>query len=403
MKLVERNVCTACGACMSSCPKSCITIEKDEFGFYYPEINDFHCIECGSCVKACPIHSNSYLKVLRSPISTYVLQHKDEGVLKKSTSGGAFTAIVQALWIDRTTIYGASLNKDLSVSQKRITNIDDLDSLRGSKYVESYSGDIYRLVFQDIIDGRRVIYSGTPCQIAGLYSYLNFKNIKSLDNLYTIEIVCHGVPTSLLLKKYIEYKEQKNKAKAQKIEFRSKKYSDWTNPKITIDFDNHKTYRQKSFAHDDEYMIGFCDFLCLRENCGNCFFANPKRGADFTIGDCWGIETSGVNIDYINGVSLLCINTAKAYQNFSALQQYCRLIRIDYDFLRKHNEQLNHPIVPNKKRTEFLCDLQKITFSALRKKYLKPRNYFVNILSNYLGKEMKNTIKKIIGKSPSTL
>lgn len=241
---------------------------------------------------------------------SYALCSKDFEVLKESTSGGAFTEIVRTFLEGKESIaiYGAVNRDDLTPAQKRIDNFDELDGLRKSKYVESYSGKIYREVKNDLIGGRYVVYSGTPCQIAGLKTYLG----APYNNLLTIEIICHGVPSTLLLKKYIDYREEKAHSKCCRIEYRSKVNSDWMNPKIRLEFENGKMYQQKSFASDDEYMIGFCRFLCLRQNCENCKFASPRRVADFTIGDFWGVESANLDIPYKDGISLVLANTSKA-------------------------------------------------------------------------------------------
>lgn len=399
MQLVDKKKCTACGACASICPKSALKIKADDEGFYYPINDNKLCIECGACARVCPIINNNYSTLKYSNIDSYVLRHKDKSVLKESTSGGAFTAIVQLFLKDESfyAIYGAAEQKNLSVKHIRIDNIRDLNLIRKSKYVESYSGIIFRTVKKDILDGRKVIYSGTPCQIAGLRSYLQ----KDYNNLLTIEIVCHGVPTTLLLNKYIQYQEKKYHGKCEHIEYRSKKNSNWLNPKIRLEFNNQKIFERKSYASDDAYMIGFCKFLCLRENCSECLYASPERVADFTIADFWGIEESGIKMEYGDGVSLILANSNKAKKIIPDINNVAEITEINYDFAMKHNQQLVSPAKADPRRTDFLHDLKNASFKELRKKYLKPRNIMERMLSNLLSRKSKAVIKRFLGLKPT--
>lgn len=398
MKLIDKNLCTACGACSSICPKECISITQDKDGFYYPEIKDDNCIDCGLCMKQCPINCDYYKNFMNSSTDAYVLKHKDIDILRESTSGGAFTAILQAFKNDNTVFYGAVMGEDFITRQERIESFDNVNLLRKSKYVESFSGSIYKSVKRDLLDGMKVVYSGTPCQIAGLKAYLSNENH---DNLLTVDIICHGVPTNKLLTKYIEDKELKSNSKINKIEFRSKIGSNWLNPKIRLEFEDGQVYSQKSFANDDEYMIAFCKFLCLRENCECCRFAQAKRCSDITIGDFWGIEDSNIDIAFSEGISLLLLNSNKGKMLLDEICKYADVRSIDYNFAIKYNPQLSSPALFDKRREDFLTDLNNCSFSVVKKKYLKPRNRIIRFLSNVLNRELKDKIKILFGKKPS--
>lgn len=395
MKLAEKALCTSCGACASICPKQAIRIVPDEQGFNYPIIDESRCVGCGACSNVCPIIDDKYISLMNTSTEAYVLRHNDLDVIAESTSGGAFTAIVKAFLEEQPeyAVYGAAEQDNLKVAQTRITSLSELNILRKSKYVESYSGDIYKSVKQDLLSRKKVIYSGTPCQIAGLYSYLG----KDYENLLTIEIVCHGVPTSLLLEKYIQYKEEKVGSKCYHIEYRSKKGSNWLNPKIRLEFENGKIYEQKSYAFDDEYMIAFCRFLSLRMNCSGCVFAKPDRIADFTIGDFWGIESSDIHMKYEDGISLLLANSCKARLLIPSITNDAETARVEYSFAQTHNQQLVSPAQADPKRDEFLSDLVHMPFADLRKKYLRPRNALMRFMSNTFSRETKAKIKRVFG------
>lgn len=394
MTLAPRNECTGCGACSNICPINLIRMIKDKHGFIFPEINKDKCLNCRLCDKVCPIIEGKYHHLFYKNINAYALKHNDQQVLMESTSGGAFTAIIHAFADENTAIFGAVLSNDLTVKHQFFIGPDGIAPLRKSKYVESFIGNSYVEVKQFLNQGRKVIFSGTPCQIAGLRTYLQ----RSYDNLLTIDIVCHGVPTQLLLEKYLKYREQKSKGKTINIEFRSKVNSDWTNPKIRIEFDNKKVYQQKSYAFDDEYMIGFCKFLSLRKNCSNCYYANRYRVADITIGDFWGIEDSGLRLDFRNGISLLLANTEKGrfIVNYLSKVKVAQLLKVEYDIAIKHNSQLSRPTEADPRREQFLDDLITLPFNELRLKYLKPRSKLKSFLSNYLNRKTKDRIKKLL-------
>ena len=186
MFAINYENCTGCGACIQRCPKQCISWTTKEFDFRYPQVDEAACINCGLCEKVCPID-----KELKEPIAqkAYAAVHKDSSVLEKSTSGGAFTALADTIFAQGGVVYGAAMLNGMQVKHIRTENKTAFAVLRSSKYLQSDTGTTYQMVEQDLKQGKVVLYSGTPCQIDGLKCFLR----KEYENLYTADIVCHGV------------------------------------------------------------------------------------------------------------------------------------------------------------------------------------------------------------------
>ncbi|KAA8665388.1 Coenzyme F420 hydrogenase/dehydrogenase, beta subunit C-terminal domain [Clostridium sp. HV4-5-A1G] len=389
----QEDKCIGCGACMLICPFKCIKIQQNSQGFWYPRVDIKNCVNCGACDKVCVMQNENYKKYISVKISAYALQHKDKKVLRESTSGGAFTAIIQSFCNENSVVFGSTMNDHIKVYHTYVKDLKKIKIFRKSKYVESFMGTTYSDVKKFLEEGKRVLFSGTPCQVGGLKQFLN----KNYKNLLTVDIVCHGVPTHLLLDKYKRYLEYKNCKKVKSLEFRSKVDSNWLNPKIRVEFMDGSVYQQKSYANDDEYMIAFCKFLCIRKSCEVCKFANTQRVSDITIGDFWGIEDSGIkNISYEDGISLMLINSNMGENLLEKIKKYTYLDKVNLEFAVGHNEQLMHPIGFNYQRDEFLGDLVHLDFEQVRKKYLKKRPIIINFVSNLLGRRAKYIIKKCL-------
>ena len=198
MLTVDYEKCTGCGACVQRCPKRCISWTEREFGFRYPQIDKDACVNCGLCEKVCPI--DKALEVSAEQ-KAYAAVHKDDEVLAKSTSGGAFTAIADAIFAQGGIVYGVAMLDGMRVKHIRTSGKDDFEGLRSSKYLQSDTGTTYQMVEQDLKQGKTVLYSGTPCQIDGLKNFLG----KDYENLYTADIVCHGVGSQAYFDKYMDY------------------------------------------------------------------------------------------------------------------------------------------------------------------------------------------------------
>ena len=297
--------CCACRACEQICPQNAIEMKFDAEGFLYPHINWSKCIECQLCEKRCDF--NNDLNLFPVPKKGYAATAKNSAVLNSSTSGGAFVSICNAINPD-AIIYGCAFQNGLNVCQTRVEGIQNINIFQKSKYVQSDTKDTFRLAEQDLKNHKTVIYSGTPCQIAGLKAYLG----KEYDNLYTIGLICHGVPSQKLFDRYIDYLQEKHRIKITKYSFRERNEL-LGDIQLGISFGNDKKEIRRGW-NQDYFMNLFLTGKCYRNDCYTCKYANKdaRRPEDFTIGDCWKIEETIQELDAAKGVSTILFNTQRA-------------------------------------------------------------------------------------------
>lgn len=388
----EKSRCTGCQACKHACPKNAIDMIEDEEGFLYPQKNN-NCIECGLCESVCPLNNNIENKIIEQEV--YAAIYRDDNVLNNSSSGGAFTAICNCFCDENYVIFGAEYDEKFKVKHGYADNIKDIEKFRKSKYVQSDINDSYKQVKEMLKDGKKVIFSGTPCQIAGLKSFL--KN-KEYNNLLCIDIICHGVPSPKVWRKYLEHVENKYNSKIKEVNFREKtnKNDRWNSKNIKIELERNRTIVEDNIKN--YYLTGFRKELLFRPSCATCNFANLNRVSDITIGDCWGIEKINEELDVHKGVSLIVINTQKGKEIFNNLSKYMELQKLDLNFAIKENEQLRKPTKFHKNREKFYRNIEKNRFDKLIKKYAKD-TYKIRIKRNILRlmpKGIKEKVKMII-------
>ena len=334
MLTVDYEKCTGCGACVQRCPKRCISWTQREFGFRYPQIDKDACVNCGQCEKVCPI--DKALEVSAEQ-KAYAAVHKDDEVLAKSTSGGAFTAIADAVFAQGGIVYGAAMLDGMQVKHIRTSGKDDFEGLRSSKYLQSDTGTTYQMVEQDLKQGKTVLYSGTPCQIDGLKNFLG----KDYENLYTADIVCHGVGSQAYFDKYMDYaRERYGKIKA--LRFRSKEYAGWSCCGVVV-VDSSDCLKKIPYRDFDNYYYSY--FLSgdiYRKSCYSCKYANTNRVGDFTLGDYWGVEALNLPLQTENGCSLLLVNNQHAMQLLDEIESLDR-VETTVEQAAHCNKQLNAP------------------------------------------------------------
>lgn len=287
-EIIEKQKCYGCGACVEACPQKCIVMKEDEYGFFYPCINEIKCIDCGACRKKC-IAINK--KDERNIPVCFIGVHKDENIWLNSSSGGAFTAILQSLFIDNTVIVGAVYDENLIVRHSTADSLVDIEKFRKSKYVQSNLGTIYREIKNYLKEGRRVIFSGTPCQVAGVYATVG----KEYENLYTVELICTGVTSPLLFQSFLDLLEEKYRKKVKKIDMRHKVKNEngWNIGDTQVVFEDGKVLRNVKTRW---FRQLYGQKIAYRESCYTCQFAKCEREADITIGDWWG------NLEGLSGV-----------------------------------------------------------------------------------------------------
>lgn len=311
--LCDKKLCTGCTACASICPKSCIKMQPDAFGFLYPQIREDECIECGLCAQICPVLAQE--KKTSVP-QAYAAMAKDMHLRLQSSSGGIFSLLAQKVIERKGSVFGAAYDTDFTVRHICAETLDDLKLLRGAKYSQSNLNSCFRNIRQRLNQGQNVLFSGTPCQVAGLKTFLR----KNYENLLTVDIVCHSVPSPEIWKQYVHFRaEQDNDGEMPiSINLRSKE-SGWSHYQYENLFQyDSRTYSQTSGA--SLYMKLFGGGWISRESCAHCRFKGYQRISDLTFGDFWGIWNIAPEMDDNMGTSLVLVQTEKGQQYFHAIK-----------------------------------------------------------------------------------
>ncbi|MGM9550804.1 MAG: Coenzyme F420 hydrogenase/dehydrogenase, beta subunit C-terminal domain [Clostridia bacterium] len=309
--MVNTENCCGCSACVHTCPVKCIEMKEDKEGFLYPVINSKKCINCHKCEMVCPKEN---IKVPDVQTKTFVGYTKDEEIRKQSSSGGIFSSVAQWILKENGVVFGAAFDENFNVFHLAAENEEDLKKLRGSKYVQSDLGNSYPIAKKYLENNRKVLFTGTACQIAGLKNYLE----KDYENLYTIDVLCHGVPSPKVWKMYLEDKKKQYNAPIEKIEFRGKDMG-WKNFCMNIDFSNNQHYGVKFY--EDKFMQMFLGNISLRPSCYNCHFKGIPRVSDMTIGDSWGIEKYMPDMDDDKGTSVILVHSENGSQMLDKIKE----------------------------------------------------------------------------------
>ena len=344
IQIKDKADCCGCTACASICPKDAITMEPDTLGFKYPKVDLSKCIDCGLCEKVCAFNDNYDKSLNLKEPEIYAARHKDIHEIETSRSGAAFIAISDYILENGGIVYGVGYKDHFRVAHKRATTKEERNEFKGSKYVQSDLDGIFRQVKEDLKQGNTVLFSGTPCQTAGLNSYIG-KKLR--ENLVLVDIVCHGVPSPYIWRDYLTYLENKYKSKVVKVDFRDKSRIGWSGHIESFIFDNGKKIESKI------YTILFQQNIMLRQSCGKCFFTNFKRPSDLTIGDYWGWKKISDNFNADNkGCSLVFINTKKGYEIFLVISKFMHLIHANMNLCIQPN--LIKPSIVNPKTKHFV-------------------------------------------------
>lgn len=331
-EICNSSICTGCAACMNRCPKHCINMREDnKLGHLYPQIDNDKCIDCGACIKVCP--ANHALE-LRTPITAYAGWDKSEKEYISSTSGGAASAFARYIIRQGGVVYGCAILPGIQVSHVRIDSLSDIGKLKGSKYVQSTIGMIYKNVREDLRKGKKVLFIGTPCQVAGVRSFI----VKDMvENLYTVDLICHGTPPLAYLRKHILKKT--NGTVPDEIFFRKGDYL-----LLLLLLGGKEIYRSSLFEqrYQDTYYNIFFDGFSYRESCHTCRYAQPQRVSDVTIGDFWGLRAD-LPLEHPHGCSVLLPITEKGKELIEGIRQEFNLYERTVEEAVNGNDQLRHP------------------------------------------------------------
>lgn len=348
-KLATKELCTGCTACMVSCPRSCISMEKDEYGFFYPAVDQEKCIECGLCENRCPIIKPSQLG--ESAPQAYAAYSKDDHIRINSSSGGIFSEIAKAVLHNGGIVFGAAYNDAFGVEHICIDRENDLIKLCGAKYSQSNMGVTFRNVKAYLEGGKMVLFSGTPCQVAGLSKFLN----KTYDNLIKLDFVCHSVPSPMVWEKYVKYRADvdNNGIMPVNINLRSKK-TGWSNYKYSnmFEYSNGASHVEKS--RESLYMKLFVGGYISRESCDNCQFKGYHRISDITIGDFWGIWDIAPEMNDNRGTSVVLVQTKKGVELWERINSRLIIKPVELEETSCQNMAILKSSQSNKRRNEIL-------------------------------------------------
>ncbi|WP_029231642.1 Coenzyme F420 hydrogenase/dehydrogenase, beta subunit C-terminal domain [Butyrivibrio sp. VCB2006] len=358
--IICETTCCGCAACMSICPKSAISMAENEKGFLNPVVDETLCVDCGLCQKVC----NS--KIEKENVSNaYILKIKDSVQHLMSQSGGAFTAVSNAILDDDGMVFGVVADENFEGVYGCAKSREEREAMHGSKYMQARVNYTYREV-EKALESHKVLFSGTPCQVGALKKYLKNKKVCT-DNLYTVDIVCHGVPSVLIFRGILN-EARKKVGKIHQVIWRDKLYSGWG-------------ANTSSFYGIDKYSTGhfykiFWSNLCLRDSCFQCQYASLGRCSDITIGDAWGVKKQDPSFADSRGVSLVLINSAKGVELFEKFKENVVFKSVDINDYIQPN--MKGPSKANRSVTEFWNDYFSKDFSFILKKYGEN-----NLLLNY--------------------
>jgi len=353
--IVETQNCTGCYSCSSICPEHCIAMQSDSEGFWYPTADRDTCVECGLCEKVCPMQRKAEVK---NDPQAYACRNKDESVRLLSSSGGLFTLIAGQIISNRGVVFGASFNHDFTVSHSYVETMENLEGLRGSKYVQSKIGDTYKQIKGFLSQGQLVLFSGTPCQIGGLKAYLQ----NDYEKLFCVDIICHGVPSPEVWQKYVAYREKRAKSPTRRISFR-RKDEGWKRFSVSFSFENNTEYLQT--LDKDLYMQAFLRDICLRPSCHACNFKTLHRQSDITLADFWGIQHILPEMDDDKGTSLLLLNSNSGKKMFECIKNQIVYQEVGIIQAIAYNQPAIKSALQNPKRKTFFKELDQMPFDKL--------------------------------------
>ncbi len=399
----DKKDCCGCGACMNICPKDAIVMKEDEHGYLYPFIVYVKCISCGMCKKVCSYQDKTKPNTVDS---TWVAAAKNDELIARSASGGIFSVIASEV-INRKNgvVFGCAFEKidgKLTPKHIKVTNMEGLKKLQGSKYVQSFIGNVYKEVKQELITGKFVLFSGTPCQVEGLQGYLG----KHYENLLAIDLICHGVPSTKFFQEYIKCLENKLKGTVHDFKFRDKTKGWGLRGKVEY-YDLKGKYKYKLFtpALSSYYML-FLRGDIYRGNCYSCKYACENRVGDLTIGDYWGIGKehpeylveSGGTFYEKRGISCVLVNTELGKRVLSDMKLELYLKPSTFQKAAANNGQLREPCLASNYRTEILEIYSTAGYSGVEQWYFKRLGIrkYIHILWNLTPVGVQKIIKKVV-------
>ncbi len=345
IRITDKSLCCGCTACVNACPVQCIVMRRDREGFDYPVANPDFCISCGKCETVCPVLNPQSES---DPLAVFAA--RSEADMEGSSSGGLFPMLAGKYLQEGGVVYGAAFMEDMTVGHADVTDSAGLERLKGSKYVQSDLYAVFEEVRDLLEDGKRVLFAGTPCQIAGLDNYLGGRK----GNLLAVDVACHGAPSPGLWEKYVAAYEKRSGGRLCRVSFRDKSES-WRQYSVKYDvlYDgvvkSHRVHKM-----DDPYMALFLQDMTLRPSCYSCPARNGRSGSDLTLADLWNVSEVAPEFDDDRGASLVLVNTDAGLRMFDALvRDGLKTVPADFGTGRKRNAGFDSALTMPEKREEF--------------------------------------------------
>lgn len=359
IEIKNKVECCGCGACASVCPKHCIKMQADNEGFKYPQVDITKCVDCRLCEKVCPL---LHKPEPQEPLAVYGAKNVDDSIRLHSSSGGLFTAFAREILAQHGIVYGAEMTSELQVQHCAVSEEAELTKLRGSKYVQSEMGECYKQARFLLQQGRKVLFSGTPCQIAGLKGFLN----KEYPNLYTVDVVCHGVPSAKVYAKHLQEIGESVGEPVVKVRFRDKQQG-WKHGQTLFYTENHCCGDSK---RKETYMRLFLNNVTIRPSCSDCAFNNKRSRADITIADYWGIDKQHPEFDDDKGVTLVIVNTEKGQELMQAVSKEIICLETSFAAGAEYNVAVSKSLGLHPQRAYFFENMDKKSLRALAEEIL---------------------------------
>lgn len=394
----DESKCCGCRACEQACPKDAIIMAKNHEGFLYPQLNEKLCVNCGICEKVCPVMQSPDKQKIRS---IFAVQHKDNEILKKSSSGGAFRLLADHVIENGGCVAGCVWDENYNPVFSIAKTIPELLPMQGSKYLSSNTLNVYSEIEKELKNGKTVLFTGAPCQCAGLLKYLR----KPYENLITADFLCHGMPSQEIFDYYLDSIEKKhgisksNGRALHSYSFRDKEKRGWGLVTSYTYQKNGNIQKRYNVGLTDSYDYGFLSGYFNRYSCYSCPFRGSDRFTDFTFCDYWGIEKFIPDkLDYSKGCSALSVNSSAAEMILEQLKGKAIIEETQVEYVARDNSTLVHTEKENipALRREMYNLLRNNSWKTIAKKHLRPKKYMIKRVWYSIPVDLAKKIKKVI-------
>lgn len=383
LKQSEKS-CYGCGACESICPKKAITMKPNSEGFLYPVLDEELCIKCGLCEKVCPYMNTE--TTANEPMCVVAAQNRNIEILKDSSSGGIFSAVAEYVLSLNGYVSGCIFDEQLVATHIVTKDREEVKKMCGSKYVQSNIKNTYITIEEYLKKGEKVLFTGTPCQVDGLKKYLR----KEYDNLFLIDLICHGVPSPKMLQMYLD-NEEKEKGKITELKFRDKRRNGWCSQGSI----KYKNKIKTISPFNNSYYYYYLGNSISRKSCYSCKYSSISRVGDLSIGDCWNVGELLPDVDTQDGYSVVLVNSKKGQDLLNLIKENLRIYDMDIEFAVKNNGNLSKPCEMPENRDFIYKRIETEGYSKVAREECHYQ-YIIPFIKKHTPKKIKKVLKKIL-------